>query len=242
MDQNELARRAHAPSAPLGARCRRPHARAAQSRSATCTRLTTGACARSRPRKARTSASSGHWLRWPPCRSSASSRRPTAWSRAARSPTRSSISTPQRRRSTRSRGPRSASTTRPASSCTTTSSAARARARPSQPTKDIDYMDVAPAQIVSVGTALIPFLEHNDANRALMGANMQRQAVPLMITQAPLVGTGLSTGLPSTRATSCSPTTRARSSTSTPRRSSSRARTARRPTTSRSSCARTRAR
>ena len=52
-------------------------------------------------------------------------------------------------------------------------------------------MDVAPAQIVSVGTALIPFLEHNDANRALMGANMQRQAVPLMITEPPLVGTGL---------------------------------------------------
>src|SRR5262249_34979446 len=46
-------------------------------------------------------------------------------------------------------------------------------------------------QIVSVATALIPFLEHNDANRALMGANMQRQAVPLMITQAPIVGTGL---------------------------------------------------
>jgi DNA-directed RNA polymerase subunit beta len=57
--------------------------------------------------------------------------------------------------------------------------------------KEIQYMDVAPAQIVSVATALIPFLEHNDANRALMGANMQRQAVPLMITQAPLVGTGL---------------------------------------------------
>jgi DNA-directed RNA polymerase subunit beta len=57
--------------------------------------------------------------------------------------------------------------------------------------KDIQFMDVAPAQIVSVGTALIPFLEHNDANRALMGANMQRQAVPLMITQAPIVGTGL---------------------------------------------------
>jgi DNA-directed RNA polymerase subunit beta len=57
--------------------------------------------------------------------------------------------------------------------------------------KDIQYMDVSPAQIVSVATALIPFLEHNDANRALMGANMQRQAVPLMITQAPLVGTGL---------------------------------------------------
>jgi len=57
--------------------------------------------------------------------------------------------------------------------------------------KQIHFMDVAPAQIVSVATALIPFLEHNDANRALMGANMQRQAVPLMIAQAPLVGTGL---------------------------------------------------
>ena len=57
--------------------------------------------------------------------------------------------------------------------------------------KDIEYMDVAPAQIVSVATALIPFLEHNDANRALMGANMQKQAVPLMIPQAPLVGTGI---------------------------------------------------
>jgi DNA-directed RNA polymerase subunit beta len=57
--------------------------------------------------------------------------------------------------------------------------------------KSIDFMDVAPAQIVSIATAMIPFLEHNDANRALMGANMQRQAVPLMIPQAPLVGTGV---------------------------------------------------
>ncbi len=57
--------------------------------------------------------------------------------------------------------------------------------------KGIQYMDVNPAQIVSVATALIPFLEHNDANRALMGANMQRQAVPLLITDPPLVGTGL---------------------------------------------------
>ena len=55
----------------------------------------------------------------------------------------------------------------------------------------VDYMDVSPAQIVSVAAAMIPFLEHNDANRALMGANMQKQAVPLMIPQAPLVGTGL---------------------------------------------------
>ncbi|MFQ5574348.1 MAG: DNA-directed RNA polymerase subunit beta, partial [Terriglobia bacterium] len=57
--------------------------------------------------------------------------------------------------------------------------------------KEIDYMDVSPRQIVSVTTALIPFLEHDDANRALMGSNMQRQAVPLLNTEAPLVGTGM---------------------------------------------------
>src|SRR6187397_614956 len=57
--------------------------------------------------------------------------------------------------------------------------------------KDVQFMDVSASQIVSVATALIPFLEHNDANRALMGANMQKQAVPLMIPQAPLVGTGV---------------------------------------------------
>ncbi len=57
--------------------------------------------------------------------------------------------------------------------------------------KDIDYMDVATDQLVSVAAALIPFLEHDDANRALMGSNMQRQAVPLLFTDAPLVGTGL---------------------------------------------------
>ena len=57
--------------------------------------------------------------------------------------------------------------------------------------KDIQYMDVAPAQLVSAAAALIPFLEHDDANRALMGANMQRQAVPLLVPQAPLVGTGM---------------------------------------------------
>ncbi|MFT4288223.1 DNA-directed RNA polymerase subunit beta [Nocardioides sp.] len=56
---------------------------------------------------------------------------------------------------------------------------------------EVDYMDVSPRQMVSVATALIPFLEHDDANRALMGANMQRQAVPLVRSQAPLVGTGM---------------------------------------------------
>ncbi len=56
---------------------------------------------------------------------------------------------------------------------------------------DIDYMDVSPDQLVSVAAALIPFLEHDDANRALMGSNMQRQAVPLLFTDAPYVGTGL---------------------------------------------------
>ncbi|MGI1660316.1 MAG: DNA-directed RNA polymerase subunit beta [Desulfitobacterium sp.] len=59
------------------------------------------------------------------------------------------------------------------------------------PPDRIDYMDVSPKQMVSIGTALIPFLEHDDANRALMGANMQRQAVPLLRTDSPYVGTGM---------------------------------------------------
>ncbi len=59
-----------------------------------------------------------------------------------------------------------------------------------EPSK-VDYMDVSPKQLVSVAASLIPFLEHDDANRALMGSNMQRQAVPLLITEAPLVATGL---------------------------------------------------
>jgi len=62
---------------------------------------------------------------------------------------------------------------------------------PLLPPDQIDYMDVSPDQIVSVAAALIPFLEHDDANRALMGSNMQRQAVPLLFPDAPLVGTGL---------------------------------------------------
>lgn len=57
--------------------------------------------------------------------------------------------------------------------------------------ENVDYMDVSPKQVVSIATALIPFLENDDANRALMGANMQRQAVPLLVTQAPIVGTGM---------------------------------------------------
>ncbi|MEG2199269.1 MAG: DNA-directed RNA polymerase subunit beta, partial [Anaerovorax sp.] len=59
------------------------------------------------------------------------------------------------------------------------------------PRDRIDYMDVSPKQVVSVATAMIPFLENDDANRALMGANMQRQAVPLLIPDAPIVGTGM---------------------------------------------------
>ena len=55
----------------------------------------------------------------------------------------------------------------------------------------VDYMDVSPRQMVSVATSLIPFLEHDDANRALMGANMQRQAVPLLRSESPLIGTGM---------------------------------------------------
>ena len=72
----------------------------------------------------------------------------------------------------------------------------RARIRgdfPMVPPADVNYMDVAPNQILSVAAALIPFLEHDDANRALMGSNMQRQSVPLMKPEAPIVGTGLET-------------------------------------------------
>jgi DNA-directed RNA polymerase subunit beta len=60
-----------------------------------------------------------------------------------------------------------------------------------QPADDVDYMDVSPKQIVSVATAMIPFLEHDDANRALMGSNMMRQSVPLLQPEAPVVGTGV---------------------------------------------------
>ncbi|NLD19900.1 MAG: DNA-directed RNA polymerase subunit beta [Clostridiales bacterium] len=59
------------------------------------------------------------------------------------------------------------------------------------PREAVDYMDVSPKQVVSVATAMIPFLENDDANRALMGSNMQRQAVPLMVTETPIVGTGM---------------------------------------------------
>ena len=55
----------------------------------------------------------------------------------------------------------------------------------------VDFVDVSPKQLVSVAAAMIPFLEHDDAKRSLMGANMQRQAVPLLIPEAPIVGTGM---------------------------------------------------
>ena len=60
-----------------------------------------------------------------------------------------------------------------------------------KPPQDVQYMDVSPRQVVSVAASLIPFLEHDDANRALMGSNMQRQAVPTLRAQKPLVGTGM---------------------------------------------------
>ncbi len=56
---------------------------------------------------------------------------------------------------------------------------------------EVDYIDVSPKQLVSVAASLVPFLEHDDANRALMGANMQRQSVPLLRAEAPIVGTGM---------------------------------------------------
>jgi DNA-directed RNA polymerase subunit beta len=69
-----------------------------------------------------------------------------------------------------------------------------------KPPSDIQYMDVSPMQTVSVAAALVPFLEHDDANRALMGANMQRQAVPTLRAQKPLVGTGIERAWRATRA------------------------------------------
>ncbi|GMV65711.1 MAG: DNA-directed RNA polymerase subunit beta [Candidatus Omnitrophica bacterium] len=60
-----------------------------------------------------------------------------------------------------------------------------------EPPAEVDYMDVAPMQLVSISATLVPFLEHDDANRALMGSNMQRQAVPLLKTEAPIIGTGV---------------------------------------------------
>src|SRR3954465_1105885 len=57
--------------------------------------------------------------------------------------------------------------------------------------EEVDYIDVSPKQLVSVAASLIPFLENDDANRALMGSNMQRQAVPLLVPEAPFVGTGM---------------------------------------------------
>ena len=62
--------------------------------------------------------------------------------------------------------------------------------------KDVEYIDVAPAQMVGISAGLIPFLEHDDANRALMGSNMQRQGVPLLVAEAPLVGTGMEAEVP----------------------------------------------
>jgi DNA-directed RNA polymerase subunit beta len=74
----------------------------------------------------------------------------------------------------------------------------------------VELMDVSPEQIWSVATAMIPFLEHDDANRALMGSNMQRQAVPLLVPDAPVVGTGMERRARSTRATSSWPARAAR--------------------------------
>ena len=62
--------------------------------------------------------------------------------------------------------------------------------------EQVEYMDVSPSQMVGVSAGLIPFLEHDDANRALMGSNMQRQAVPLLIAEPPIVGTGMEKSRP----------------------------------------------
>ena len=111
---------------------------------------------------------------------------------------------------------------RTARSSTSSCSAASAATSRSLPPDRIDYMDVAPEQLVSIAAALIPFLEHDDANRALMGSNMQRQAVPLLNPRTPLVGTGLEEKVATRlRAPSSSRAAPASSRASRPTRSSS---------------------
>ena len=108
--------------------------------------------------------------------------------------------------------------------------------------EDVDLMDVSPEQIWSVATAMIPFLEHDDANRALMGSNMQRQAVPLLKTDAPLVGTGMERRAAVDTGDVVLAGTPARSTTSTPTGIVIADQTAATSTSCRSSCAPTRAR
>jgi DNA-directed RNA polymerase subunit beta len=103
---------------------------------------------------------------------------------------------------------------------TTSSPRVQRRVQDGPPSRST-LMDVSPNQLVSVAAALIPFLEHDDANRALMGANMQRQAVPLVAPMAPLVGTGLEGRWRATRACASWPSATAWSSPSTRRASSS---------------------
>ena len=111
--------------------------------------------------------------------------------RTASSPTRSATSPRTAKTSTSSRRPTRRSTTKGTITAEHGRLPLRRRVRRRAARQACSYMDVSPKQIVSVATALIPFLEHDDANRALMGANMQRQAVPLLRPQAPIVGTGM---------------------------------------------------
>jgi DNA-directed RNA polymerase subunit beta len=106
------------------------------------------------------------------------------------SPTRSSSTRRSRRRGTTSRSPTRPSTRRASSLDELVSCRHNGEFVMSKP-EEVTLMDVSPNQLVSVAASLIPFLENDDANRALMGSNMQRQAVPLIRTRSPLVGTGM---------------------------------------------------
>ena len=203
----------HPPPPPVGARPRWPVAVSAPaSRSATCTSATTAGCARSRRRRARTSASSAACRRSPGSTSSASSRRPYrkvverqghrrdrlhGRRRGRELRRRPGEHADQRRRHVRRRArpraplPAGRQPRRPRKMLEAESFFGATTDIGYVPPAEVDYMDVSPKQIVSVGTALIPFLEHDDANRALMGANMQKQAVPLVRAEAPYIGTGI---------------------------------------------------
>ncbi len=199
---------AGAQAPPLGARAQAAcRVSAPASRSATSTPPTTAACARSRRPRARTSASSAPWPPTPGSTSTASSRRRTAPSsdgivtndvnylaadeeeEHVIAQANASVDADGRLTEDRvlvRRGPQGTGVRMGAvgGSYGTTSEIDFV------PPSEVDLMDVSPKQIVSVSTALIPFVEHDDANRALMGANMQKQAVPLVMPEAPYIGTG----------------------------------------------------
>ena len=190
MDQTTRSRRSPTSggcprSGPAGSR-----ASGRASKCATCIPRTMGASARWKRRKAPISGSSTAWRPMRGSTATASSKAPTAGWRTAARPARSSTCRRSRRAKYTIAQAKRQTDENAAFSEDLVSCRRNGEFVMSAP-EGIDYMDVSPKQLVSVAAALIPFLENDDANRALMGSNMQRQAVPLVRAEAPLVGTGM---------------------------------------------------